>query len=151
MIVWIYFAIFLYFLAIFISRFVSKEFNVAFVLFLIPLFFLSFRILKTFLEIYKGSLIDVPNNLLSIFTIKFKLWIATFIAVLFFNPSTITRFWAYNSTNVGDLIDGTKLMYFSAILLIIFCLLTIVMVVEIYKLQEIKKIKIGSITVDPLQ
>ena len=106
---------------------------------------------STFIEIYKGSLIDVSENLFTTFTLKFKLWITAFIAVLFFNPSTITRFWAYDSVNVGDLIEGTKLMYFSSLLLIIFSLLTLAMVVEIYKLQEIKKIKTGSITIDPLQ
>jgi Na+/proline symporter len=83
--------------------------------------------------------------------LKFKFWIAAFVAVLFFNPSTITRFWAYDSVIIEDLIDATKLMYFSSLLLIIFSLLTLAMVVEIYKLQEIKKIKNGSITVDPLQ
>lgn len=151
MIVWIYFAIFLYFLAIFTSRFISKEFNIAFMIFLVPLSFLVFRIIKTFIEIYKGSLIDISENLFTTFTLKFKLWITAFVAVLFFNPSTITRFWAYDSVIVEDLIDATKLMYFSSLLLIIFSLLTLAMVVEIYKLQEIKKIKTGSITVDPLQ
>jgi len=59
---------------------------------------------------------------------------------------------AYNASDTTrDLIDATKLMYFSSLLLIIFSLLTLAMVVEIYKLQEIKKIKTGSITVDPLQ
>ena len=71
MIVWIYFAIFLYFLAIFTARFVSKEFNIAFIFFLVPLSFLVFRILKTFIEIYKGSLIDVSENLFTTFTLKF--------------------------------------------------------------------------------
>ena len=81
-------------------------------IFLVPLSFLVFRIVKTFIEIYKGSLIDISENLFTTFTLKFKLWITAFIAVLFFNPSTITRFWAYDSVNVGDLMDGTKLMYF---------------------------------------
>ena len=45
----------------------------------------------------------------------------------------------------------TIVVIFNTLLLIIFSLLTLAMVVEIYKLQEIKKIKTGSITIDPLQ
>ncbi len=150
-IVWIYFAIFLYFVCVFISRFISKDFNIAFLVIFFPFLFLSYRIFKTFFEIYKGSFIQNKDKLFDILTIKFKLWFLSFISLMLFNPSIITRFWAYNLNSVNDLIEGTKLMYFSSILLIIFCFLSIALVVEIYKLQEIKNIKIGSITVDPLQ
>ena len=150
-IVWIYFSSFLYFVCVFISRFISKDFNIAFLIIFFPFLFLSYRIFKTFFEIYKGSFIQKKDKLFDIITNRFKLWFLSFITVMLFNPSIITRFWAYNLNSVNDLIEATKLMYFSSILLIIFCFLSIALVVEIYKLQEIKNIKKGSIDVDPLQ
>ena len=41
-------------------------------------------------------------------------------------------------------------MYISSVLLGILCVVTLLLVVEIYKMQEIKKIKKGSIEIDPL-
>lgn len=150
-IVWIYFAIFLYFLSVFISRFISKDFNLAFLVIIFPLLFLTYRIFKTFSEIYKGSIIQKKDKIFDILSNRCKLWFLSFISVMLFNPSIITRFWAYNSDTVNDLIEGTRLMYFSSIILIIFCFISISLVSEIYKLQEIKNIKTGSIIVDPLQ
>tara|TARA_B100000579_G_scaffold437715_1_gene468423 strand:+ start:11994 stop:13037 length:1044 start_codon:yes stop_codon:yes gene_type:complete len=150
-IVWIYFSVFLYFLAVFISKFISKDFTVSFSIVFLSFFFLSYRLYKTFIEIYKGSLIEKSNRLFFIFTNKFKIWFISYLSILFFNPSIITRFWAYELNNIDDLITATKLMNYSSIVIIIFCFFSIVLVAEIYKLQEIKNIKVGSITVDPLQ
>ena len=68
-----------------------------------------------------------------------------------YNPSTITRLWGYKSENLSEFLEATRLMYISSITLGILCILTILMVVEVYKLQEIKNIKEGSIEIDPLE
>ncbi len=54
-IVWIYFAIFLYFIFIFVSRWISSNDMVVFGLIFLPTLILSFRIYKVFKEIYLGS------------------------------------------------------------------------------------------------
>ena len=56
----------------------------------------------------------------------------------------------YNAQNLSEFIDVTRLMYISSVLLGILCVVTLLLVVEIYKMQEIKKIKKGSIEIDPL-
>ena len=150
-IVWIYFGIFLYFLAVFVSKFISKDFNISFAIVFLSFIFLSYRLYKIFIEIYKGSLLVNTDKSFSILTNKFKLWFVSYISIIFFNPSIITRFWAYNIGNVNDLADATKLMYYSSGVIILFCFFSLILVAEIYKLQEIKNLKFGSITVDPLQ
>jgi len=150
-IVWIYFSVFLYFLAIFTSKFISKDFNISFSIVSLAFIFLTYRLYKSFSEIYQGSLLEKSSSLLSTFTIKFKIWFISYLSILIFNPSMITRFWAYETKDIDDLINATKFMNYSSIVIIIFCFISIVLVAEIYKLQEIKNIKFGSITVDPLE
>ena len=152
-IVWIYFAIFLYFIFIFVSRWISCNDMVVFGLIFLHSLFLSFRIYKVFKEIYLGSFLKdfKKGTTWSIFPNKFKIWFVILFFSCLYNPSTITRLWGYKSENLSEFLEATRLMYISSITLGILCILTILMVVEVYKLQEIKNIKEGSIEIDPLE
>jgi len=151
-IIWIYFGIFLYFLFTFISRWLTSNDTIIFIIIFLPSSFLSFRIYRVLKEIYLGSsILEISNkSLLSIFSNKLKIWFLIFFSCCMFNPSTITRLWGYNAQNLSEFIDVTRLMYISSALLGILCVVTLLLVVEIYKMQEIKKIKKGSIEIDPL-
>ena len=124
-----------------------------FILILLPVLILSFRIVKVFKEIYLGSKEENLSNksILIIFSNRFKLWLLALIINCLFNPSTITRLWSYNSQNLNEFIYATKLMYFSSLSIAILNILTILLIVEIYKMQEIKNIKKGSIEINPLE
>ena len=152
-IIWIYFFIFLFFLFIFISRLLSSNNIVVFILILLPVLILSFRIFNVFKEIYLGSREENLSNKssLAIFSKKFKIWLIVFIVNCLFNPSTITRLWAYNSQNLNEFIYATKLMYISSLSLLVLNILTILLIVEVYKMQEIKNLKKGSIEINPLE
>ena len=151
-IIWIYFFIFLFFIFIFISRWISSNNLVVFILIVLPVLFLCFRIFKVVKEIYLGSREEnlSSRSLLIIFSNRFKLWIIVFVINCLFNPSTITRLWSYNSQNLNEFIYATKLMYFSSLSLVVLNILTILLLVEIYKMQEIKNLKKGSIEINPL-
>ena len=152
-VIWIYFFLFLFYLFIFISRWISSNDLIVFILILLPVLILSFRIVKVFKEIYLGSKEENLSNksILIIFSNRFKLWLLALIINCLFNPSTITRLWSYNSQNLNEFIYATKLMYFSSLSIAILNILTILLIVEIYKMQEIKNIKKGSIEINPLE
>jgi hypothetical protein len=151
-VIWIYFFVFLYFLSIFISRWISSNNLIVFTLILLPVLLLSFRILKVFKEIYLGSREEnlSHKSIIVIFSNRFKIWMIAFVINCLFNPSIITRLWSYNSQNLNEFIYATKLMYFSSLSLIVLNVLTILLIVEIYKMQEIKNIKNGSIEINPI-
>lgn len=151
-VIWIYFFLFLFFLFIFISRWISSNDLIVFILILLPLLILSFRIIKVFKEIYLGSREENLSNksILIIFSNRFKLWLLALIINCLYNPSTITRLWSHNTQNLNEFIYATKLMYFSSLSLGILNILTILLIVEIYKMQEIKNINKGSIEINPL-
>ena len=88
---------------------------------------------------------------LGIITFRGKLWILLFIMTSFFNPSIISRLWIKEIITIDDLIVATDYMIYSSILMTSFAFISILFIIDIYKLQEIKRHLKGSITINPLE
>ena len=156
--IWAYFSFFIFIFSIFLAPIISSNFYIQFSIIFFSFLFLFLRVYKIIQEVYLGS--NMNNNSaksnfilknFGIITIRGKLWILLFIATSFFNPSIISRLWLDEIITINDLIIATDYMIYSSILMASFAFISILFIIDIYKLQEIKRHLKGSITIDPLE
>ena len=156
--IWAYFSFFIFIFSIFLAPIISSNFYIQFSIISISFLFLFQKVYKIIKEVYLGS--NMNNNSdesnfilknLGIITFRGKLWILLFIMTSFFNPSIISRLWIKEIITIDDLIVATDYMIYSSILMTSFAFISILFIIDIYKLQEIKRHLKGSITIDPLE
>ena len=156
--IWAYFSFFIFIFSLFLLPIISSNFYIQFSIISISFLFLFQKVYKIIKEVYLGSNMnnysDKSNFVLKnfrIITFRGKLWIVLFIMTSFFNPSIISRLWINEIITINDLIVATDYMIYSSILMASFAFISILFIIDIYKLQEIKRHLKGSITIDPLE
>ena len=156
--IWAYFSFFIFIFSIFLAPIISSNFYIQVSVISVSFLFFFQKVYKIIKEVYIGSNMnngsDKSNFILKnfgIITFRGKLWILLFIMTSFFNPSIISRLWIKEIITIDDLIVATDYMIYSSILMTSFAFISILFIIDIYKLQEIKRHLKGSITINPLE
>ena len=156
--IWAYFSFFIFIFSIFLAPIISSNFYIQVSVISVSFLFFFQKVYKIIKEVYLGS--NMNNNSdesnfilknLGIITFRGKLWILLFIMTSFFNPSIISRLWINDIVTINDLVVATDYMIYSSIVMASFAFISILLIIDIYKLQEIKRHLKGSITIDPLE
>ena len=156
--IWAYFSFFIFIFSIFLAPIISSNFYIQVSVISVSFLFFFQKVYKIIKEVYLGS--NMNNNSdesnfilknLGIITFRGKLWILLFIMTSFFNPSIISRLWINDIVTINDLVVATDYMIYYSIVMASFAFISILFIIDIYKLQEIKRHLKGSITIDPLE